>query len=150
MKILVGIFALMLTSFASHAQWNVRFGSVDFGRGHYEREHDDSVFWQVVEERQCSQEDRIEFGEGQGQLTRREIKKLQREQRHVAKQVRHMKRHNHLTQRDKREIMEHLDYVSKKIRVLSHNRNFTHRERHHYKKRGQYASSNNNARQYYY
>lgn len=150
MKMLVGIFALMLISFASHAQWNVRFGNVDFGHGQYEREHDNSVFWQIVEERQCSQQDRVELGLEQGQLTRREIKKLQREQRHIAKQVKHMKRHNYLTRRDKREVMEHLDYVSEKIRALSHNRHYSHRKQHHYSNKGQYVYSNNNARQYYY
>lgn len=124
MKMLSLIVVLMLVPFVSHAEWNNHFKH----RNH-EHKHNNSYFWQGIEHRQYRQKSRIDRGIDKGQLTRREIKKLRREQKHVAKQVRHMKRHHHLSRRDKREVMEHLDFVSDKIRTLKHNNHYARKNR---------------------
>lgn len=127
------IMVLMLIPFAGHAEWN----------GHSkhrnnEQRHNNSYFWQDVERRQYKQQSRIDRGIDKGQLTRREIKKLRREQKHVAKQIRHMKRHNYLSRRAKSEVMERLDFVSEKIRALKHNE--------YYVRRGRFSNDNRNYR----
>jgi len=143
MKKLTLIIVLMLIPFTSHAEW----------KGHskhrnHEHRHNSSYFWQDVEHRQYKQESRIERGINKGQLTRREAKQLHREQKHVAKQIRHLKRHNYISHRDKREVKEHLDYVSQKIRALKHNQHYVHRDNYNHKKQQRRVHSNNN-RDYY-
>lgn len=125
MKMLVVATILLLSPFASNAEWKSHFK-----HRHNEHRHNNSSFWQGVEDRQYQQMSRIERGVGRGQLTRRELKKLKREQKHIAKQVKHMKRHNYLSERDKGEVLEHLDYVSNKIRSLKHNEHYTRRNSH--------------------
>lgn len=61
----------MVIPFAGHAEW----------KGHSkhrnnEQRHNNSYFWQDVEHRQYRQQARIDRGIEQGQLTRREIKKI--------------------------------------------------------------------------
>jgi len=138
------LMVLMLIPFAGHADW----------KNHYkyrnnEPRHNNSYFWQDVENRQYKQERRIKKGIERGQLTRREVKKLHREQKHVAKQIRHLQRYNYLNRRDKREVMEHLDYVSDKIRTLNHNQHYVHREQYRHKTAVRHGYSNNNDRNYY-
>jgi len=134
----------MLVPFASHAERNSHFKH----RKH-EQQQNNSYFWKNVDRRQYKQEGRIERGIKKGQLTRRETKKLHREQKHVAKQIRHFQRHNHLSRRDKREVMEHLDYVSDKIRTLKHNQHYVHRNQYKHKKSARRVQSNNYDRNYY-
>lgn len=94
-----------------------------FRHGYYEHEqgYNNSTFWNEVSERCDRQSYRIAKGIDKGQLTRREAKKLRREQKHVAKQIRHFKRHQYISFKNKRNVMEHLDYLSEKIRSLKHN-----------------------------
>lgn len=127
MKMLTTLMVLMIIPFTSHAEWNNHFRH----QSHHQ-ERNSSYFWQDIDHRLNRQDARIERGIEQGQLTRREIRKLKREQRHVAKQVRHLKRHDYLSHDDKREVSEHLGYVSNKIRKLKHNEHYVHRERNHY------------------
>jgi len=144
MKMLTIAIILMLVPFASHAERNSHFKH----RKH-EQQQNNSYFWKNVDRRQYKQEGRIERGINKGQLTRREAKKLHKEQKHVAKQIRHFQRHNHLSRRDKREVMEHLDYVSDKIRILKHNQHYVHRNQYKHKKSTRHVHSNNNDRNYY-
>jgi len=144
MKMLTIAIILMLVPFASHAERNSHFKH----RKH-EQQQNNSYFWQDIERRQYKQQGRIERGIHKGQLTRREAKKLYREQKHVAKQIRHFQRHNHLSRRDKREVMEHLDYVSDKIRTLKHNQYYVHRDQYKHKKSARHVHANNNDRNYY-
>lgn len=141
MKMLTTVFMLMLIPFAAHAE-----------RGHYighrNHQHNQSHFWQDVEHRQYRQDARIERGIERGQLTRREARKLKREQKHVAKQVRHMQRHNYLSRADKREVMEHLNYASDKIRTLKHNRRNAHRRNYSNHDHGRYTHANDYNRNY--
>jgi len=140
MKMLTIAIILMLVPFASHAERNNHFKH----RKH-EQQQNNSYFWQNVDRRQDKQRSRIERGIKKGQLTRREIKKLRREQKHIAKQVRHMKRHNHLSPGDRREVIEHLDYASNKIRNLKHNQYYIQRDNNMRHGHGQYTHLNNRA-----
>jgi len=134
----------MLIPFVSHAEW-----SGHSKHRNHEHKHNNSYFWQDIEHRQYKQDSRIERGIEKGQLTRREAKKLHREQRHVAKQIKHLKRHNHISRSDKREVVEHLDYVSQKIRALKHNQHYAHRDSHNHKKQQRHTYSNDKRRDYY-
>ncbi len=142
MKMLTAVLVLMLMPYIAHAERGHKFG-------HRNQQFNKSYFWQDVERRQYRQGIRIERGIESGQLTRREARRLKREQRHVAKQVRHMQRHSYLSQKAKWEIMEHLDYVSEKIRDLKHNRRYAHRrnygdhDHNRYTHANDYSGSNN-------
>ena len=131
----------MIIPFTSQAE-----RSHHFKHRHTEQKHNNSYFWQDVERRQHKQERRIERGVDKGQLTRREAKKLHREQRHVAKQIRRLARYNYISRQDKRDVMEHLDYVSEKIRILKHNQNYVHRKAYRYEKSTRHIGSNHRDR----
>ncbi len=122
MKMLALAIILMSFPWASHAEeWE--------HSEHRDRGYNNSYFWQDVQRRQHRQDSRIERGVHKGQLTHREVKKLRREQRRVAKQIRHISRRHYLSHADKRCVMEYLDYVSEKIRILKHNDRYAHRGR---------------------
>jgi len=144
MKMLTMVVVLMFTPFVSHAEWNNHYK-----HDNHERGRNNSSFWQNVEHRQFRQETRIERGIKKGQLTRREARKLHREQKHVAKQIRHLRRHKYLNKRDRREVVEHLDYVSEKIRALKHNRHYAKQHNHGRRKQNRHVYSNDNNRNYY-
>ncbi len=97
---------------------------------HHQR-HDTLSFWENVERRQHKQHKRIHRGIDNGQLTRREVRKLKRERKHVAREIRHYKRHHYVASSSKRRIMEHLDHVSRKIHDLKHNNHHVRRHSHH-------------------
>lgn len=137
MKMLTIVIALMFTPFVAHAEWNNHFKHRD-----HERRQNHSPFWRDVEQRQNRQASRIERGIDKGQLTRREVRKLRREQKHVAKQLRYLRRHNYLSRRDKRDVMEHLDYVSNKIRSMKHNERYAQRGK--YNKHNRHVHVDNN------
>jgi len=141
MKMLTIVMVLMFTPFVSHAEWNNHFK-----HNNHERKHNNSFFWQDVERRQYRQESRIDKGIEKGQLTRREVRKLHKEQKHVAKQIRHIRRDNRLSRGDRREVMEHLDYVSDKIRSLKHNQRYAHRKNHNKKVNQGYSNNRNSYR----
>lgn len=144
MKKLIIAIVLMFTPFVGHAEWNNHFK-----QSHHEQRHNNSYFWKDVEHRQHKQASRIQRGIKKGQLTRREAKQLHREQKHVAKQIRHLRRDNHLSRHDKREVVEHLDYVSGKIRNLKHNQHYAHRDHYSHKKQSRHVYSNDNNRNDY-
>ncbi len=128
----------MFTPFASYAERNDHFKH----RDHEQQRNNISYFWRDVAQRQENQNYRIERGIQKGQLTRREVKKLFREQRRAARQIRHYKRYNFLSHRDKREVMECLNYVSDKIRALKHNKYYAYRGEYKHKKQ-RYSNNRN-------
>ncbi|NOR68876.1 MAG: hypothetical protein GQ532_04145 [Methylomarinum sp.] len=115
MKILALV--LMFTPLLAYADYNNHFSYND----KYERGHKNELFWSDVKHRQHKQESRIERGIDRGQLTHREVKKLHREQKHVAKQVRRYQQYHYMNRKNKRRIMGHLDFVGQQIRALKHN-----------------------------
>ncbi len=139
MKMFTLIVILMLTPFASYAERNEHFKH----RSHEQQQNDNLYFWQKVDQRQYNQDYRIERGIQTGQLTRREARKLFREQKRAARQIRYYKRYNFLNYRDKREVMECLDYVSDKIRDLKHNQYYAYRDEYKHKKHYKQRYSNN-------
>lgn len=112
----------MLVSFSSQAK-----------KDHYSRDGHDyqkvnkSYFWQDIKQRLHNQSNRIDKGVKKGQLTHREVKKLRREQKHIAKQIKHFKKHNYLSSRDRHELINHLDYMQDKISDLRHNEHYVHK-----------------------
>ena len=108
---------------------------------HYHNGHDSSSFWQDIERRRYKQHKRIDRGIEKGQLTRREIRKLARERKHVAKQIKHFKRHRHMSYANKQSIMRHLDQYSDQIAHLKHNDRYARRDRHNHRA---YRQHNNN------
>lgn len=127
----------------------VTFPCLSHATGYYVRGYDDDSFWQAVEDQQCRQSDLIASGVKSGQLTRREIKKLRREQKHVARQIKQFRRHRHFGYEYQRELLQHLDYVSEQISHLKHNNDYNHRRYNHnpftrYKNR-KYERSNHNS-----
>ena len=97
---------------------------------HYHNGHDSSSFWQSIEQRRYRQHKRIDRGIEKGQLTRREIRELARERKHVSKQIKHFKRHRHMSYANKQSIMRHLGQYSDQIARLKHNDRYARRDRH--------------------
>ncbi len=126
MKMLALTIILMSIPGLSHAKgWR----HSNYG-GHNHQSHDALSFWENIERRQHKQHRRIDRGIDNGQLTRREVRKLKREQKHAAREIRHFRRHQYLSSLNKRQIIEHLDFVSHKIYDLKHN-DYVRRHRHH-------------------
>lgn len=143
MKILALVIVLVFTPLVSHAEW----GNHSRHNNYSSRNHND-YFWQDIQQRQHRQASRIDKGINRGQLTRREIRKLKKEQKHITKQIRHYKRHNQLSYRDKRKVNEHLDYVSGQIRNLKHNDRYA-RNRHQHNSGQHRTRTNHNDRRSY-
>ncbi len=95
----------------------------------FDKHHNHSSFWENVERRQYRQHERIDQGIQSGQLTRREVKKLKRKKRYVAKQIRNIKRHRYLSYEDKSCVNEYLDNYSAKIRHYKHNDHYARRNK---------------------
>jgi hypothetical protein len=70
---------------------------------------------------------------------------LRREEKHVAKQIRHYKRrHRHISYSGRREIMDHLDFLSNRIRELKHNDRYSRRAKHNHQKYTHYNNRHDN------
>ena len=126
MKMLVLAILLMSFPWVGHAS----------GRGyskhdrHYHQGHDSSYFWQDIEERRYRQHRRIDKGIEKGQLSRGERRALAREQKHVARQIKHFKRHRHMSYANKKRVLRHMDHFSDQIARLKHNDRYARRDRH--------------------
>ena len=134
MKMLALAILLMSFPWAGHAK----------GRGndnHESHYHQGYGFWQDVEKRRYKQQMRIDKGIEKGLLTRREIKVLAREQRHVAKQIKHYSRHRYMSYANKKSVMRHMDQYSDQIAHLKHNNRYVRRDRHNHRS---YRHHNNN------
>lgn len=126
MKMLSFIAVLMSLSVVAHADgWN--------------RDRDRYSFWKEVEDRQYVQQERIGVATDNGQLTRREVKKLNREVQNVSKLIRKYKRLRYLEASEKREVMDCLNIVSEKIRTFTFNRHTAYRQKPQYNKQPQYS-----------
>lgn len=108
------------------------------GRGHnhhdkhYHQRHDRSSFWQDVEARKHKQHMRVDRGMENGQLTRKEIRKLEREQKHVDRQIKHFRHHRYMSHANKKSVMRHLDHYSEQIAHLKHNDHYVRKDRHNH------------------
>jgi hypothetical protein len=113
-----------------------------WGGGHHDSHYHQSYgFWQDVEKRRYRQHIRIDKGIENGRLTRREIKALAREQKHITKQIKHYKHHRNMSYADKKSVMRHIDHYSEQIADLKHNDHFARRDRHNHRA---YRHHNNN------
>ena len=73
------------------------------------------------EQRIDRQKDRIRHGVKNGELTRKEAKKLRRQNRHIAKLERRFTRDGHLDRYERRTLRQELNQANRKIRKLKHN-----------------------------
>lgn len=79
--------------------------------------------------RQERQHDRIRHGIRSGELTRKEAKRLLKQQRHIAKLERRFERDGHLDRHERRTLRRKLDSASQRIYRLKHNDRY--RDRRH-------------------
>jgi hypothetical protein len=128
MKKLALIIVFMFLPLSSYAQgWG--YGKHE---KHYEYRENNYSFWKDVQRCQQDLHWRIDLGIENGQLTRKELRQLKREQRHLSKQIRHLRHHRYLSQADERSILDHLDHLSEKIRYLKHNNNYVYNGHHNH------------------
>lgn len=128
MKKLALVIVLMFLPWLTFAQgWDYNKHGKNNGHEHY-----NYSFWQDV--KRCRQDIhwRIDEGIQNGQLTNWEIRQIKREQRHIAKQIRHFRHHRYLSHADERSILKHLDHVSEKIRYLKNNNQYVHNSHHNH------------------
>lgn len=125
MKRVIWVSVLLVIPLMSQAGWKSHRKDNHF-HGH---EQHYSKFWDDIARRQHRQSARIERSVKKGLLSHRELKKLHREQKHIAKQIRHLKRHNYISQVDKSNMVEHLDYLSMRISKLNRNDQYAYSKR---------------------
>lgn len=76
----------------------------------------------LIKQRQVKQEQRIQQGIKSGELTRREIRRLQKQQLKIAKEKRHALRDKVITDREYRRITILQDKANRAIYAKKHNR----------------------------
>lgn len=122
----------------------VSTAQADFGR--YAR-HDDITYGRQmndVDARQYRQQMRIGHGIDRGMLTRRELRKLDAQQRKIAKLERRFSRDGYLNRWERRVLQNKLDHASSTIRSFKHN----DYENRGYPRSMRYGQGNNIARYY--
>lgn len=117
MKMLTLAVVLMFLPLLSHAK-----GTQYYGYENHHQKHGELSFWENVERRQYELHRSTDRGVKKGQLTRREVRKIEREQKSLAKNIRHSKRFHSISSSSRRKIMEQLEHVSCKIDDLRHNK----------------------------
>ncbi|WP_305909831.1 hypothetical protein Q9L42_003385 [Methylomarinum sp. Ch1-1] len=101
-------------------------GYGDWGEFHPSRGYHSHHYWKKVDRRLNRQYHRIDSGIINGDLTHREAKKLQREQRKMAKRIARMRDKRWLTKFEKRRIMSYLDKASDNIYRSRNNDRYVH------------------------
>lgn len=102
--------------------------------------------WNKFDHRLDRQDMRIENGIESGELTRKEARRLRKQQRRIARLKRDFRRDGHLTRKERRTLKNELSRASKRIYRLKHNDRYRKsRHRHHRKHRwpdnhGRYAN----------
>jgi hypothetical protein len=88
-----------------------------------QRHHDGDRFEQRFEQRLDRQEQRIRHGIRTGKLTREEARKLEKQQRNIARLERRFQHDGHLDRREREILKDRLDNASDRIARLKHNDN---------------------------
>jgi len=83
--------------------------------------HGDARFLRHVDRRQVRQRHRIEEGWASGELTRKELKRLRKGQRRIARLEREYRADGYLSPRERRVLREALDHASDRISRNKHN-----------------------------
>ena len=88
-----------------------------WGHDHNHRaRHEDR--WEQRQDRQLA---RIRHAWRDGELSRGELQRLRKEQRHIADMQRRVRADGHLSAKERRRLERALDHASRHIRVASHN-----------------------------
>jgi hypothetical protein len=83
--------------------------------------HDDGYRHDRLEQRLDRQHWRIKQGVRSGELTRKEAKRLRKQQRHIARMENRFARDGHLDRHERRTLRRELDAASDRIYRLKHN-----------------------------
>ncbi len=94
-----------------------------------------------VKQRQVRQQQRIEQGFKKGNITRSELKHLEKEQRKISKYKQRAQRDHHITRHEARRIDRLQDRASQNIYRYKHNKAQQQRMAHHVQKRHQNYSA---------
>lgn len=113
MKSTLFALALGLSATSAQAEWRPDPNQHEF--------HPTRHFGQLINERQARQRERIEAGRQTGELTRREFRKLMREQDEIAQMERHF-REDGIDRREFRQLQLALDIASENIKAEKHDR----------------------------
>lgn len=108
------VLALSLLTVSAHADW-------DRGTPHAARAYPQHLAYsQQIDARQARQVERIRFGVQTGQLTRREFRKLMREQDRIQAMEHHFRADGRLDARETARLDQALDQARRHIRVQMH------------------------------
>ena len=86
-----------------------------------DRYHDNDYHNRVFEQRIDRQHRRLEQGIRSGELTRKEVKRLRKQLRHIAKLERRYTRDGYLDRHERRKLRHKLNVASNRIYRLKHN-----------------------------
>jgi hypothetical protein len=104
-----------------------------------DRFYDDDYRNNRFEQRLDRQHWRIKQGIRSGELTRKEVKRLRKQQRQIAKAERRFSRDGYLDPRERRHLRRKLDDASDRIYRLKHNDRYRGWYRDHYGRYGNYS-----------
>lgn len=123
--LIVALFALPITSYA---EWG-RYGQARSNHNH----HYNYNYWDNIDQRLERQIHRIERGVQNGELTRREAKRLHRQHYKLDKRIDRIRNKHWVDHYDRKKVRAYLDRASDKIYHLKHNDRYVHRNqyRHH-------------------
>jgi hypothetical protein len=103
-----------------------------------QRHHDGNRFEQRFEQRLDRQEQRIRHGIRAGKLTHKEARKLEKQQRNIARLERRFERDGHLDRRERQVLRNRLDQASDRIARFKQNDNQRAHRGHGWRDHGHY------------
>ncbi len=95
-----------------------------------DRDYDDDYRYSRIEHRLDRQHYRIKDGVRSGELTRKEARRLRKQQRHIAKMERRFSRDGHLDRQERRTLRRELDDASDRIYRYKHNDRYRNEKQH--------------------
>ena len=122
--LVIALFALPICSYADSGEYR-------YSRS-FHKHPDDDGFWDKVNHRLDRQFNRIERGIHEGELTRKEAKKLHRQHVKLDKRINRIRHKHWFDYSDRRKVMAHLDETSDKIHRLKHNDRYVRRDHYHH------------------
>lgn len=103
--------------------WNIGDSTISYGNDHYNSGHNYNKHrGKKIYKRINNQANRIQRGINNGQLVKREVRKLRHEQRHIKNTLAHYKHDGHLNRYERSKMNQLLDIASNNIHRKSNNR----------------------------
>ncbi|MCK5888663.1 MAG: hypothetical protein KAG19_01840 [Methylococcales bacterium] len=120
----------LLLATALFAAFPVISQAEQWRHSHHERQSENHYFWEEVDSRQYNQQNSINDGINDGELTRRELKQIHKAQRSARQLINRYKGITHLSFDKKASVMDCLDDIGDKIDDLKDNDRYARREYH--------------------